>query len=59
MVWKHRMRMKSCCGQLLVSCGSIYVKCFNSVESEPKKLVMKNVKLLWKGSNSNLILNLS
>lgn len=46
MVWRHRVSIRSCCGQLLISYESMYTECFNSVESEPKKLIMKNVKLL-------------
>lgn len=33
----------------------MYVKGFNSVGSEPRKLIMKNVKLLWKGNDLDLI----
>lgn len=47
--------MRSWHGQLLISYGSMYVKGFNSVGSEPRKLIMKNVKLLWKGNDLDLI----
>lgn len=47
--------MRSWCCQLVISYGSIYVKCFNYVESEPRKLIIRNVKLLWKGNDSDLL----
>lgn len=47
--------MRSWCCQLVISYGSIYVKCFNYVESEPRKLIMRNVKLLWKGNDLDLL----
>jgi len=55
MALTHRMRRRSWCGQLLINYGSTYVKCFNCAESEPRKLIMKNVKLLWKGNYSDLV----
>lgn len=51
MVLKHKIR--SWCGMLLISDASMYV--VSTVESEPRKLIMKNVKLLCKGNDLDII----
>lgn len=50
-IWYSSIR--SWCGQLLISDGSMYA--VSTVESEPRKLTMKNVKLLCKGNYLDLI----